>query len=345
MIDHWGATADGAPVRLATLTCGAPFPVTVSIAELGATVTSIQMPDRDGIRGEITIGCASVDAIEADTMYLGSTIGRYANRIANGRFLLDGQTITLEPNEGDHVLHGGTDGFHGQVWTATEAGENRVRFEIRSPAGAGGFPGDLDAAVTFTLRAENEPEPHATLQLDYDATTTAATPVNLTNHTYFNLSATPTAPLSAPGSPIDDHVLRVWGDDYLPVDTNGIPTTGPTPVDDSTMDLRIHQPVGDREFDHNYFLLPIEDPLSLAAAILEHAGTGRVVAMYTTKPAMQVYTGAHLHAPWAPRSGLALEPQFAPDSPNRPDFESTILRPGERYRHTTVIRLSTTDRR
>lgn len=298
--------------------------------DFGGTIVSILAPDRAGRLGNIVPGYGTVGEYESGKAYYGALVGRYANRIAGSRFALDGREYRLTANDGRNQLHGGY-GFHRRIWTVS-AGESSAELAYRSPDGEDGYPGLLDVRVTYTLDAAGS------LAVTYRATSDKATPINLTQHTYFNLSAG-----AVPD--IRDHVLTIAADRFVPVDTELIPTGELAAVDGTVLDFR--QPAslrsrlasGARElatpkgFDHCY-VLPAGNNLKHAARLID-PGSGRSVELATTEPGMQLYTGNWLPEP---HSSLTLEAQHFPDSPNRPEFPSTILRPGEEFRSTTIYR-------
>ena len=320
----------------------------VKATNYGATITSIQVPDRDGNLADVALGYAALEGYvnAVDRPYFGSVVGRYGNRIAKGKFTLDGKEYTLATNDGENHLHGGNMGFDKVIWTAEPLGEGAVRFTYLAKDGEEGYPGNLKVSVTYTLTDENE------LKLDYLATTDKPTPVNLTNHTYFNLAGE--------GSPtINDHELMINGDGFTPVDQGLIPTGEIRPVEGTPFDFRTAKPVGrdidqddqqlvyGKGYDHNWVLNKGAGGMTLAAS-LYHAASGRFMEVFTEEPAIQFYGGNFLDGrlvgksgkAYGHRSALCLETQHYPDSPNRPDFPSTILRPGEEYRTTTVFKFS-----
>jgi aldose 1-epimerase len=282
----------------------------VVILSYGAIVQTVEVPDRHGATANVTLGFPTVDGYvnQHPHLYFGAIVGRYANRIARGTFELDGRTVALSTNGGRHHLHGGTTGFDRRLWTARPAPGGGVTLAYTSPAGEEGYPGTLGVEVTYTLTGEN------TLRVDYLATTDAPTVVNLTNHAYFNL-----------GGPIGDHVLQINASRYTPVDEDLIPIGELAAVDGTPLDFRTPKALT-TGFDHNLVLDRIGPGLEPAAQVTEPS-SGRVLTIHTTEPGVQLFVL---------EDGLALEPQHFPDSPNRPQFPSTVLRPGEVYRSATT---------
>jgi aldose 1-epimerase len=304
----------------------------------------MHVPDRTGRLGDVTLGFDNLQSYLDGHPYFGATVGRYANRIAQGRFTLDGRTYVLATNDGPNHLHGGVRGFDKVIWRAEVlAGTGAaVRFTYTSPDGEEGYPGTLTAAVTYTLTEDNE------LRLDYLATTSQATVVNLTNHAYWNLAGT---------GNILDHVLQIAADRYTPVDDTLIPTGAIDPVRGTPMDFTRPLPIGSRirqltnepqGYDHNYVLDSRGGDLALAARV-EEPTTGRVLEIHTTEPGIQFYSGNFLDGTLTGKGGVVyqqydgfcLETQHFPDSPNRPNFPSVILRPGQIYTQTTIHKFST----
>jgi aldose 1-epimerase len=343
----FGATDSGQPVELFTLTNSRG--VEVRAITYGGVILSLKTPDRDGVLGDIVLGFEDLEPYLAGTPYFGAIIGRYGNRIAGGRFTLDGQTYTLTRNDGENHLHGGDRGFDKVVWVGepfqndTAAG---VMLTYTSPDGEEGYPGTLRAEVTYTLTDANE------LVVDYRATTDTATPVNLTQHSYFNLAG---------GGDILDHELSIAASGYTPVDSTLIPTGEIAPVEGTPFDFRTPTPIGahidadDRQirnglgYDHNFVLDRTGDGLELAARVVEPT-SGRTLEIRTEEPGIQFYSGNFLDGTltgkggqvYEHRGGFCLETQHYPDSPNQPSFPSTILRPGEEYRTRTVMAFGVT---
>jgi len=317
MSEHFGTLSDGTPVRRWTLERAG---VRVRILSYGGIVQSVEIPDRDGRTGNVVLGFADLDGyLDHPEPFLGALIGRYANRIAGARFPLDGVTYALEPNNAPNSLHGGSGGFDKRVWEVTPAGEHGVRLSRVSPHGEEGFPGRLEVSATYTLDASGS------LRIAYEAGTDAPTVVNLTNHSYWNLAGSGDA---------SGHELRIAAGRYTPVDADLIPT-GVADVTDTRFDFREGKKVG-AGFDHNFVLDGGVTPAAREVAELHDQASGRVLTVATTEPGLQLYTADHLSEPFAPNDGVALETQHFPDSPNRPEFPSTVLRPGEVFRSETV---------
>ena len=338
----FGRTAAGEKVSIVTLT--GVDGVVARFSSLGATLVELRVPDREGVCEDVVLGFDDVAGYESEgNQYFGCTVGRYANRIAGGRFTLDGTEHVLATNDGGHHLHGGERGFDKRVWDVEIRRLERgmaAHFTLESADGEEGYPGNLRAEVTYTLTRRNE------LRIDYLATCDAACPVNLTHHSYFNLAGA--------GSPgILDHELTVLADRYTPAGEGLIPTGEIAPVEGTPFDFRRPKRIGrdiDRVeggYDMNYVLDGGGSALRLAA-VLRDPESGRVMEVSTTEPGLQFYTGNFLFgqtgkggATYPQHGGLCLEAQHFPDSPNRPDFPSTVLVPGDTYRQTTVYRFST----
>jgi aldose 1-epimerase len=333
--------------------------VTVRILTYGGVVQSVHAPDRDGRGANVVLGFGDLAGYvannrpDASRVFLGAIVGRYANRIAGGRFTLDGQEYRLPLNNGGNSLHGGSEGFDTKVWAATEisdADAAGVRLTHVSPDGDQGYPGTLTAQVVYSLDNRNR------LTIGYQATTDAPTVVNLTNHTYWNLAG-------EGSGDVHDHWLTLNADRFSPVDPELIPAGEPEPVDGTPFDFRRPERIGARlhlddpqlraghGYDHNWVLNRSDTTsLSVAARAYDPA-SGRVLTVLTTEPGIQFYSGAFLTdaltgpggRPYGPGAGFALEAQHFPDSPNRPDFPSTVLRPGETYHQTTVYELGVAD--
>ena len=314
----------------------------VRIMNYGGTITHVFTKDSAGRSGDVVLGFDTYDEyLNKDNPYFGCIVGRYANRIAKGQFTLDGKTYQLAKNNGVNALHGGLKGFDKVLWTATPVGDSSIRLTYLSKDGEEGYPGNLQVEVVYTLTPKNE------IKIDYKATTDKATPVNLTNHSYFNLSA-------GADSTILGHQLLIDADRYTEVDKNLIPTGQLPPVKGTAMDFNAPRAIGTDimnvagGFDHNWVLNKKEKELKLAAT-LYHPGTGRYMEVYTTEPGVQFYSGNFLNGSltgkgkqkYIQHAGLCLETQHFPDSPNQATFPNTILRPGQTYTQTTVYRFST----
>jgi aldose 1-epimerase len=336
-IKPMGRMPDGTQVDVYTLTNA--HGLTAKIMTYGATLIAMETPDRQGKQANITLSLESLDAYLAGHPFFGSIAGRFANRIAKGRFTLDGAQYTLATNNGPNHLHGGLKGFDKAVWqarTQQDDGSVSVEFSHTSPDGDEGYPGKLTAKVVYSLTRDDR------LVMDYTATCDKPTVVNLTNHTYWNLAGTQSGNIL-------DHRLTLHADRYLPVDDTLIPLGKLEPVQGTPMDFTSPQAIGSRialvkgGYDHCYVLQKkLGEELSLAARA-EDPKSGRWMEVYTTQPAVQFYTGNFLDgtlkaygAVYAKNYGFCLETQHYPDSPNRAQFPSTVLRPGETYRQTTV---------
>jgi aldose 1-epimerase len=327
----FGETDAGEHVDIFTLT---GTDLVVSITSYGAAVQSLLAPDREGRRTNVALGFAALDDYIVNAgHYFGATVGRYANRIAGGRFVLDGVVFELSRNEGDNCLHGGARGFDSRVWEVFEASTGLLAFGRTSPDGEMGFPGDLECRVEYRLDGQE-------LRIAYHATTSAPTVVNLTNHSCWNLAG------EGSGS-IDDHVLHLNASSFTPVGPQLIPTGDIAAVDDTAFDFRDEAAIGarGRDYDHNFVLDRHDDSLVLAARVTEPT-SGRTLEVLTTEPGVQLYTGTSLDGTLVGTSGrpyrhgdcIALETQHFPDSPHHPAFPSTTLRPGETFESTTVYR-------
>lgn len=314
----------------------------------GGTLLALRVPDRDGVLGDVLLGFDTLEPYLGEHPYFGALIGRYGNRIARGRFVLDGQTYMLATNNGPNHLHGGPNGFHRQVWEAREAAGTEgsgLALLYRSRNGEEGYPGNLFVTVAYTLTDQDE------LRIDYTATTDRATIVNLTNHAYFNLAG---------GGDILGHELELAAARFVPVDPTSIPLGELRPVAGTPMDFTTPTPIGakldtsDRQlaysggYDHTWVLDKGDGVLGFAGRLFD-PGTGRSMEVHTTQPGVQFYSGNFLDGSLAGKggvryqkhAGLCLETQHFPDSPNQPAFPPTVLRPGEEYRHTTIYRFTT----
>ncbi|MFT4261937.1 MAG: aldose epimerase family protein [Nocardioides sp.] len=300
-----------------------------------ATMRGLEVPDRDGHWDDIVLGFDDDADYRGEHPFLGATVGRFANRIAGGRFELDGVTHRIPLNDGSTALHGGPEGFFRREWSVGERDDCSVTFHLESPAGDMGFPGRLSVTARFSVEG-------AVVRQELGATTDAATVVNLTNHAYFNLHGRPTRSIA-------DHRIRIDADSWLPVDPSAIPLAGaPAPVA-APYDLREPVAIGSEvRYDHTW-MLSGAGPVR-TAAVLDDPCTGRRLRIRTTEPGVQFYSGDFLDGsvvgkggvPLERRSGLCLETQHFPDSPNRPDFPSTVLRPGETFQSLTEWSVETT---
>ncbi|MEU5207963.1 aldose epimerase family protein [Streptomyces sp. NPDC020742] len=333
----FGTLDDGGRVDRWTLETGpGPDALRVRILTYGGIVQSIEAPDRDGVPAQLALGFAGLAPYVAHgAWHFGALVGRYANRIAGASFALDGRSHPLTPNDGPNSLHGGPRNFSRVVWDARPVADG-VELHRVSPDGEEGFPGTLDVSVTYTLTARPG---GGALRIAYRAQTDAPTVVNLTNHSYLNLSGDGSG--SATG-----HRLRLAAAHYTPVDTAGIPLPGgPAEVAGTRFDFRTARPV-DGAYDHNFVLDGGVTAQPRAVAELSDPRSGRVLELATTEPGVQLYTAHHLDGsltgtsgfPYGPAAGLALETQHFPDSPNRPDFPGTVLRPGGHHRSVTEYR-------
>ena len=288
--------------------------MTATFCTTGARLLSLEVPDKDGVLRNVVWGCADAAACAADSDYRQPIVGRYGNRIAKGRFELDGYTYQLSQNEGENHLHGGAAGFDRQEWILEPLSDESLMMTLLSKDGDEGYPGNLEITVLCTLTDKNE------LVLQYAATTDAPTVLNPTLHAWFNLHG------SGEGL-TTTHILQINADYYTPVDSELIPTGEIAPVDGTPFDFRAGKPVTP-EFDHNFAL---RGAAGEPALVLAEPFTGIVMRVYTDQPGLQVYSGR-------PDCGLVLETQHFPDSPNHNNFPSTELRPGENYTQTTIYK-------
>lgn len=317
-----------------------------TITPFGGKVISLWVPDRDGKLTDIVLGYDSASQYPAGNPYFGALIGRYGNRIGKGQFSIDGTFYQLGINNGENTLHGGVGGFHNVMWKVNGVTSNSITLTYTSPDGEEGYPGTLKTTVVYELTDANE------LSIDYEASTDKPTIVNLTHHSFFNLSG-------EGAGDILNHKLQIIADSFTPVDGGLIPTGELKPVAGTPFDFRKPTTIGARidqgdtqlkygkGYDHNWVLKREGDGLSLAAVVTEPI-TGRVMEVWTTEPGLQFYSGNFLDGTDAGKGGkkyefrtaFCLEAQHFPDSPNKPGFPSTILRPGEGYRQKTVYRFS-----
>jgi aldose 1-epimerase len=323
--------------------------VEVRAMNYGGIIQSVRVPDRDGKVADVVLGHDTAEGYIPNPPYIGAIVGRYANRIANGTFTLDGKTYTLPKNDGPNTLHGGTTRtFDKVVWESQPLKDkNGVAFEYLSKDGEEGFPGNLKVRVTYVLTDSNE------LVIDYEATTDKATPINVSQHSYFNLKG-------EGNGDILDHEILINADRFTPVDKNLIPTGELRTVKGTPFDFTQSTKIGSRiednydqltlghGYDHNFVLNRKGAGMTLAARVYEPT-TGRVLEVSTTQPAVQFYTGNFLDGSvtgksghvYKRRYGFCLETQHYPDSPNHPDFPNAILKPGEKFHQTTAFKFST----
>lgn len=320
----------------------------ITLMDLGATILTLEVPDREGKLADVNFGFDTAAPYLTDSPYFGAVVGRVGNRIAKGRFTLEGKEYQLPTNDGPNHLHGGTVGFDKLLWAGrrveTDNGPG-VRFTLVSPDGDQGYPGQVTATVTYVWTADNR------LIIDYGAETTKATPINLTQHAYFNLAG-------VDSKTVLDHTLKIDADRYLPVDPTLIPTGELAPVEGTPFDFRQAKPIGrdigtdnpqlkiGKGYDHNWVL---NGSGMREVAVLAHPGSGRVMTISTTEPGLQFYSGNFLDGSvtgkggnaYPFRSAVALETQHFPDSANQPAFPDSILRPGKPYSTRTILAFST----
>ena len=339
----FGTTPAGEAVNLYTLTNASGMEV--GIINFGGIITRIKTADRNGKFADIALGFDELEPYLQASPYLGALIGRFGNRLAKGRFELDGKTYQLETNNGANHLHGGSAGFDKVVWQATPFSADThvgVKLCYLSRDGDQGYPGNLSVTVTYTLTNEDE------ILVDYHATTDQATPINLTQHSYFNLAGQ---------GDILQHELMINADAFTPIDETQIPVGGSRSVAGTAFDFRAPKTIGadinsDDEqlrcglgYDHNFVLNKVAPKKMTFAARAAESTSGRVLEVYTEEPGIQFYSGNFLDGSlsgrgqtYAYRTGFCLETQHFPDSPNQPDFPSTILRPGETYTSRTIFK-------
>jgi aldose 1-epimerase len=343
-VKPFGKTKDDQDVTVHTLTNLKGMKV--KLISYGATLISVETPDRDGKNANVTLSFPNLDGYLQRHPYFGSSVGRYANRIAGGKFTLDGSTYTLATNNGPNHLHGGLKGFDAVLWKAepvTTPETVGVKFSYTSADGEEGYPGKLDVTVTYTLSNANA------LRIDYEAKTDKPTVLTLTNHAYWNLAG-------AGSGDILKHELTLAADKYLPIDDTSIPTGALADVGGTPFDFRQLHTIGERigklkqephktkGYDHCYVVRGQPGSLRLAARVTEPT-SGRVMEVHTTEPGVQLYCGNFLgggpgEGSFKQHEGFCLETQHYPDSPNRPEFPSVVLRPGQTYRSTTLHRFS-----
>jgi aldose 1-epimerase len=339
--EAFGQTAEGIPVDLYTLTNGKGM--TVKITNYGGIVTSIVVPDSAGNPGDVVLGFDSLSGYLKEHPFFGALVGRYGNRIAKGRFKLDGKEYKLATNNGPNHLHGGIKGFDKVVWQAEEVNNGQepgLKLTYLSKDGEEGYPGNLSVTVVYTLTQNNE------LKIDYTATTDKATPVNLTNHSYFNLAA-------GKAENALQHQITINADRYTVVDATLIPTGELRPVKGTPFDFNTPHTIGERianvegGYDHNFVLSAAQGSSAPVVRVSEPT-SGRVMEVYTDQPGVQFYSGNFLDGSltgkggtkYVKHYGFCLETQHFPDSPNQPKFPSTILKPGETYHTVTTYKFS-----
>ena len=342
-VEPFGKTADGQAVDVATMTNGKG--IEAKVITYGGIIISLKAPDREGKPGDIVLGFDNLDGYLRGHPYFGAIIGRYGNRIGAGKFVLDGVEYKLAVNNGPNHLHGGIKGFDKVMWKIERAqakgDEAILKLSYLSKDGEEGYPGNLRCTVTYTLTADNE------LKMRYEATTDKATVLNLTNHSYWNLAGQGSGDILG-------HELMLNADRYTPVDEGLIPTGELKSVKDSPMDFTKSMTIGSRikqvdigGYDHNFVLNGKGGKMQLCATVYEPT-SGRVMEIQTTQPGVQFYTGNFLDGTLTGKDGkvykkhyaFCLETQHFPDSPNKPNFPSVVLRPGEKYDTTTVHKFS-----
>jgi len=334
--EKFGQLSDGREVNLYTLTNRNN--VEVKIINYGGIIISLKIPDKDGNVENIVLGFDNLDSYLGDHPYFGALIGRYGNRIANGEFTLDGIEYQVSVNDGNHHLHGGLNGFDKVLWDAQITDYGDLKLHYKSEDGEEGFPGQLDVTASYLLTDDNE------LRLEFEASTDKSTPVNLTAHSYFNLTGNP-------ANKILDHELKLHAGRYTPVTDELIPSGDIQPVEGTSFDFTAFKEMGARiddvpgGYDHNFVADSKDNSLSLMAEVREGA-TGRNLKVFSSEPGIQFYSGNFLDGTLvnedgislAKHSGFCLEPQHYPNSPNEPGFPSTILNPDETYRSVIVYR-------
>lgn len=343
----FGKTPEGQTVDLYTLTNNRGASTTIST--YGGVIVSLKLPDRTGAMGDIVLGFDKFEDYLKPGPYFGAIIGRYANRIAHGKFTLDGVEYTLAKNNGDNSLHGGIRGFDKRLWIAKEGSGQALQLNYVSRDGEEGYPGSLSVTVTYTLTDNNE------FQINYAATTDKNTVLNLTNHSYFNLAG------QGEGDVLS-HQVTIYADRFTPVDKSLIPTGQLLGVAGTPFDFRKPHAIGERidsaseqltfgkGYDHNFALSSGGAALDIVARITEPK-SGRVMDVLTTEPGLQFYTANSLRVTgkggkaYGPRSAFCMETQHFPDSPNQPDFPSVVLKQGVHFQSTTIYRFSTDSRR
>jgi aldose 1-epimerase len=340
----FGRLPDGRPVEIYTWHTGA---LDVEVTNYGGRIVSVRAPDREGHFQDVVLGFGSLDGYLTENNFFGAIIGRYANRIDHGRFILDGRTYHLTQNGGDVSIHGGRVGFAQRLWKG-HAKDGSLVLTYTSPGGEEGYPGTLTATVRYTVR-------HNEIRIDYRATTDADTILNFTNHTFFNLAGAGNATVLA-------HEILLNADRYTPVDGRLVPTGAISKVEGTPFDFRTPHPIGEhiedpalratKGFDQNWVIDHSRAGLTFAARVLD-PGSGRTLEVFTTEPGVQFYTANHLDGSLTSADGkhydrfgaFCLETQHFPDSPNHPNFPSTVLKPGRTFHSVTLFRFFSTPAR
>ncbi|MFI5124108.1 MAG: aldose epimerase family protein [Chitinophagales bacterium] len=312
------------------------------VSNYGGTLLELWTPDRSGVTGDVVLGYGTLEGyLQKNNPYFGALVGRYANRIANAKFTIDGKQYTLAPNDHGNTLHGGLKGFDKMIWSVDQVNDSSLALSYTSPDGEEGFPGSLSVKVIYTVTGDDG------LKIDYTAQSDKKTPVNLTNHSYFNLSA-------GKDSTILQEELTLHASKYTPVNAGLIPTGQLAPVEKTPMDFLKAKQVGKDidqvkgGYDHNFVIDRADSGIALAASVYDE-GSGRFMEVWTTQPGVQFYTGNFLDGSLTGRDGkrvpqhgaLCLETQHFPDSPNQPSFPTSILEPGQTYHQTTIYKFST----
>ena len=344
--EDFQVTIDGKKTDLYILTNG--LGMEVAVTNYGCTILSILVPDNNNNYANVVLGHSSIkDILNCPEPFLNTVVGRYANRIAKGKFTLNKQEYALTINNGPNALHGGPTGFHARVWEANQKNENSITFSYTSKDGEEGYPGNLQIELTYTLsNSSNE------LHIAYEATTDQTTVVNLTSHGFFNLAG-----IGNPTSSIEDHIVTIHADHYIPIDETSIPTGVIAKVADTPMDFRTPHAVGERinesftdlqhgaGYDHCYVLNKVEPKTISLAATCKDPKSGRMMEVYTTELGAQLYTGNWLGgfkgahgATYPKRCAICFEAQCFPDTPNRAYFPSAKLEPGETYKQHTIYK-------
>jgi len=342
--NNFNKTLEGKQTKLYTLTN--KNGVKVEITNYGATIVSIHVPDKNGKFKDIALGYDSIDEYISGNVFLGATVGRFANRIANGKFNINGKTYHVAVNNGKNHLHGGLKGFNTVVWDASSIeGKQTLELEYISKDGEENYPGNLSTKIIYRLTEENE------LQISYQATTDKTTIVNLTHHSYFNLAG-------EGNTSILDHELMIDSDQFTPLNNNQIPTGEYRETTNTPFDFKKLTPIGKRididneqlkigsGYDHNWILKNNKNKVALVAAVHEPI-SGRYLEVFTNQPGIQCYTSNFLNdiigksgKTYHNRSAFCLETQHFPDSPNQSNFPSTILEPNENYAYTCIYKFS-----